>query len=423
MSSGPDKTAIVIGGSIAGLIAALLLQRDGWIVDVFERVESELAGRGAGIVTHPALFAVLRAAGVAIPADLGVAVESRRVFGLDGVCVGERAHPQILTSWDRLFQELRRRIPDARYHKGKTLDRIDQAENAVVARFADGSSATGDLLVGADGLRSAVRAQYFPAAQPAYVGYIAWRGLVDEAALPAAVIDDLFGHFAFALPDGEQMLGYPVAGPDNENRPGHRRYNWVWYRPADRLALADLLRDEAGTVHDVSIPPPLIRVEVVSALRDAAERVLAPQFATLVRLTPQPFFQPIYDLETPRMAIGRVALIGDAAFVARPHVGAGVTKAALDAFALATALADGGGDIEAALLLFERERFHEGGRIIARARHLGAYMQAQIETPEERANAARFRTAEAIMRDTASLEFLSAAEATRSTEAALSPLN
>jgi 2-polyprenyl-6-methoxyphenol hydroxylase-like FAD-dependent oxidoreductase len=423
MSSRPDRTAIVIGGSIAGLISALLLRRDGWTVDVFERVESELAGRGAGIVTHPDLFAVLRAAGIAIPADIGVAVESRRVFGIDGTCIAERPHPQILTSWDRLYQELRQRIPDARYHKGRNLERVEQDNKKVTAHFADSHTASANLLVGADGLRSAARGQYFPQAQPAYVGYIAWRGLVDEAVIPAGVIDDLFGHFAFALPDGEQMLGYPVAGPDNANRPGERRYNWVWYRPADRHDLADLLRDETGTVHDVSIPPPLIRADVVKAMREAAERVLAPQFATLVRLTTQPFFQPIYDLETPRMAIGRVALIGDAAFVARPHVGAGVTKAGLDASALAAALSHHDGDVEAALRAFERERLHEGNRVIARARHLGAYMQAQVTTAEERANAARFRTPEAVMRDTASLDFLTTPETVSNARPALASLN
>lgn len=406
MSLRPDKTAIVIGGSISGLIVALLLRCHGWSVDVFERVESELAGRGAGIVTHPDLFAVLRSAGIDIPPDLGVAVESRCVFARDGSVQAERPHPQILTSWDRLYQELRSRIPNDRYHKGRNLVQIAQEGAVAVAGFADGRRAEADLLVGADGLRSAVRTQYFPAAQPAYAGYIAWRGLVDEARITAGFRVDLFRRFAFSLPDGEQMLGYPVAGPGNDTRIGHRRYNWVWYRPADTAALTELLRDATGTVHDISIPPPLIRAEIVAAMREAAGRVLSPQFAELVGLTAQPFFQPIYDLETPRMAIGRVALIGDAAFVARPHVGAGVTKAARDAFALAEALGHDGGDIVNALLSFEAERLEEGGRIIARARHLGAYMQAQIDTPEERRNAARFRTPEAIMRDTASLDFL-----------------
>ena len=72
-------------------------------------------------------------------------------------------------------------------------------------------------------------------------------------------------------------------------------------------------------------------------MRAAAERLLAPQFREIVRLIDEPILQPIYDLETPRMAFGRVAIIGDAAFVARPHVAAGVSKAADDAAALADA--------------------------------------------------------------------------------------
>lgn len=406
MPGRPSQTAIIIGGSISGLIAALLLRRAGWAVAIFERVESELAGRGAGIVTHPDLFAVLQAAGVAIPADIGVTVDSRRVFAPNGSCLAETPHPQILTSWDRLYQALREGIPEGCYHRGRSLVGITQDVASVTAHFADGTRAEGAVLVGADGLRSVARTQFFPDSQPLYAGYVAWRGLVEEGRIPAAVCEALFRHFAFALPDGEQMLGYPVAGPGNDTRPGHRRYNWVWYRPADRAALSELLRDDSGHVHDVSIPPPLIRDTVVAVMREAAARVLAPQFAALVALTAQPFFQPIYDLETPRMAIGRVALIGDAAFVARPHVGAGVTKAAQDAMALATGLARHDGDVAAGLLAFERDRQGEGARIIARARHLGAYMQAQIDTAEERRNAARFRTPEAVMRDTASLDFL-----------------
>jgi len=150
----------------------------------------------------------------------------------------------------------------------------------------------------------------------------------------------------------------------------------------------------------VSIPPPLIRRDVVARMQSAAEELLAPQFAELVHLTPQPFFQPIYDVESPRMAFGRVALAGDAAFVARPHVGMGVTKAADDALALRAALRSTH-DIAQALRIYEAQRLRAGHAIIARARHLGAYMQAQISTPEERAMAERYRTTEAVLRETA----------------------
>jgi 2-polyprenyl-6-methoxyphenol hydroxylase-like FAD-dependent oxidoreductase len=218
---------------------------------------------------------------------------------------------------------------------------------------------------------------------------------------------------AFGLPPGEQFLGYPVAGPDDDLRPGHRRYNWVWYRPAEEATkLAELLTDAAGTVHEGSIPPPLIRPAVIAAMRADARRLLAPQFQEVIALARQPFLQTIYDFETPRMAFGRVAVVGDAAFVARPHVAAGVAKAAEDTMALADALA-AHDDIAAALQAFESRRIAVGRRIVARGRALGAYIQPERRTPEERANAKRHSGPERVMREIAVLDFLYADEQSR----------
>ncbi len=124
----------------------------------------------------------------------------------------------------------------------------------------------------------------------------------------------------------------------------------------------------------------------------------------VIQATRQPFLQPIYDLKSPRLAAGRVALAGDAAFVVRPHVGAGVTKAAEDAQALALAL-DQEDRVETALRRYEAARLPAGQRVVQRARHLGAYMQAQRRTEEERRAAARHRTPEAVMAETAVLNF------------------
>ena len=398
--------ALVIGGSLAGLFAGLLLRRGGFDVDIYERVHGALAGRGAGIVTHAMLEETLDAAGIAWHEDLGVDVATRRVYDLAGQLVLEWPYPQVLTAWDRLYDMLRRAFPSERYHDGKELVAIEAGAQRVIARFADGSSAEGDLLIGADGLRSTVRGELLPDIVPLYAGYAAWRALVPEAAIPPALHAELFMHMAFCLPRGEQILGYPVAGPGNDLRPGHRRYNLVWYRPAEPArALRRLLTDEAGVTHALSIPPPLISREVIAEMRAAAETVLAPQFRDLIRLAGQPILQAIYDIESPRMAFGRIALIGDAAFVARPHVGAGVTKAAQDALVLARALS-GAASIEEGLAAMEASRLAFGRRIIARARELGACLQQTHATAVEARNAARFRTPDATVRETATLEFL-----------------
>jgi len=105
------------------------------------------------------------------------------------------------------------------------------------------------------------------------------------------------------------------------------------------------------------------------------------------------------------MCFGRAAILGDAAFVARPHVGAGVTKAAADAMALVAALKSGV-DIEMALQEFEHARISVGHRIIQRARHLGAYLQSQLRTEEERMFAERYRSPDAVLRETAVMDFL-----------------
>ena len=399
--------ALVIGGSMSGLFAALMLRKAGWEVDVFERVEGELSGRGAGIVAQPEFIAALESLAL-IPRDLGVRVERRRVFDAAGRMILEGECPQVMTAWERVYRFLRDAFPPQHYHRGKTLRSFEDTGASVTAHFTDGSRAEVDLLIGADGLRSTVRQQCLPDSTPRYAGYVAWRALIAESDISSATHRDIFPYMAFCLPPGEQMLGYPVAGPDNDLRPGHLRYNMVWYRPADEATeLVDLLTDEDGTMHAISIPPPLIRRKCLEDMRSAARRLLAPQFVEIVNLATQPILQPIYDLESPRMAFGRVALIGDAAFVARPHVGAGVTKAAEDARELVTALQQSD-DVERALLRFEESRLCVGGRIIQRARHLGAYLQAGQLTDEERSSSARHSIPEAVMIETATLDFLQA---------------
>jgi 2-polyprenyl-6-methoxyphenol hydroxylase-like FAD-dependent oxidoreductase len=398
------RRAVIIGGSMSGLLSGLLLRRAGWAVDIYERVESELSGRGAGIVAQAELIERLRALGLPT-AELGVHITTRKILDARGHFTHSCRCPQVLTAWERVYRLLRDAFPPAHYHRGRGLARFTQDATKVIAHFSDGESIAADLLVGADGIRSTVRQQCAPDVAPLYAGYSAWRALIAESAFPPDVHRDLFEFMTFTLPPGEQFLGYPVAGPDNDLRAGHRRYNVVWYRPAEeKTKLQWLLTDARDVTHAISIPPPLIRREVIAEMRADAERLLGPQFRQIARMMEEPILQPIYDLESRHVAFGRVAIIGDAAFVARPHVAAGVSKAADDAAALVEALT-AERDVVQALRRFEAARLPENSRIIERARHLGAYLQA-TRTEAEQARAGRHSTDQAVITETAVLDFL-----------------
>jgi 2-polyprenyl-6-methoxyphenol hydroxylase-like FAD-dependent oxidoreductase len=184
----------------------------------------------------------------------------------------------------------------------------------------------------------------------------------------------IFHHMTFCFPRDGMVLGLPMPG-SNANTP--RRYQFAWFRPADHAALLAMCTDADGRQHGVSIAPPLIRRELIAELQASAAAEIAPEFAALLAATAQPILQPIFDLETPSLAFGRVALIGDAAFVARPHVATGITKAALDAASLADVLAADVADVDTALLGYERDRKSAGSQLVARGRYLGAFLEPQ----------------------------------------------
>ncbi|MBT8419010.1 MAG: FAD-dependent monooxygenase [Silicimonas sp.] len=364
-------TAMIAGGSIGGLFAAAALLKAGWSVRVFERVEVELAGRGAGIVTHERLLDAFAAVGASTE-DLGVPVEDRVAFDIAGDVVKRVPYPQLVTSWDRIHQILRALMPDGTYRLGAEITGYRDTDDGVEAIFDDGTRDTADLLVGADGFRSAVRGQMLPEIQPEYAGYVVWRAVTGEDDLPEDVHARLFGDFAFFAPNGTQIVGYPIAGPDNDLRPGHRRYNFVWYTAVTKDEIRDMLTDSDGRHHRVSIPPPLVRRDVLARMEEDAARRLPAPFVEIIRRSGRPFFTPIYDLCCPVFAKGRVALCGDAACVARPHVGMGVTKAADDALALAAHVAKA--PLVEALKAYSDERVPKSRRAHEQARRLGSYI-------------------------------------------------
>jgi 2-polyprenyl-6-methoxyphenol hydroxylase-like FAD-dependent oxidoreductase len=363
------KKAIVVGGSVGGLFAAHCLSAVGWDVEVYERVSGDLAARGAGLGTHQDLFDIMRSVGVTVDEKTGVEVTTRVCLAKSGGILEEIPFHERKSSWATIWRALRRALPDRRYHQGKALTHLTTTDAGIVATFADGTTVTADLLVGADGNRSTVREVLLPQVQPRYAGYVAWRALIPEAGAR------LYDRYAFSMPEGGSAVSYPVPGREGEIVPGRRSINFLWYHAASEAEVEAMSTDASGHCHGMTIAPPLIRKDVVARLHDEAADELPPQHVELLKAEPQPFFQAIYDLECDRLVFGRAVLLGDAAFVARPHVGAGVTKAALDARCLADALQAHGNDITEALASYEHERVTLGKRMVARARRLGAFIE------------------------------------------------
>jgi 2-polyprenyl-6-methoxyphenol hydroxylase-like FAD-dependent oxidoreductase len=228
-----------------------------------------------------------------------------------------------------------------------------------------------------------VRTEVAPDVQPAYAGYYIWRGSPNEADLTPQTRAGIFPYFVFFLPARQQVIGYPIAGLDNDLRPGRRRYNFIWYRVGDARELETMCVDADGQQHKFSVPPPLMREDLIARMRADAEAIMPPAFLDCLRNIARPFFTPIYDFSSPSLVFGRVALVGDAASTARPHMGFGVAKAGGDAQALADALAEHD-DIDAALAHYNAVRQPIGERIMLHGRKLGTHLGVDLEREEDR---------------------------------------
>ncbi len=366
---------------MSGLFSAAFLRQIDWDVDVYERSRVELVGRGAGITGHPELFQALEASGAGTE-NLGVEVPKRIAIDRAGRVTDERRLRQIMTSWDRMQRLLRATIDDAHYHLGRNFERVEQDERGVHVQFSGGRTEHADILIAGDGVRSSVRAQLTPDVQPIYAGYYIWRSAPNEADLAPETLRTIYPVYTFYLPPRQQVLGYPIAGFNDDLTPGKRRYNIIWYRVADADELRDMCVDENGVQHEFSVPPPLIRKDLIAQMLADAHDIMPPALLDCVTKAKQPFITPIYDFTAPSIVIGRVAMVGDAAANARPHMGFGMAKAACDAQSLARHLRDNE-DVDLALKAYNAERQPVGDIIVNHARKLGTHLGVNLTTEED----------------------------------------
>jgi 2,6-dihydroxypyridine 3-monooxygenase len=373
----------VVGGSLGGLTSALLLRDLDCEVDVYERSAARLSGFGAGIVVHEATIRYFKERaktsleGICVPAGF------LRFVDAGGRVAREEPCPYEFTAWSTLYRNLLDLFGPDRYHRGCDLIGFDQNDAGVELRFADGRLERCELLVCADGILSTARSLLCPEAQPKYAGYVGWRGTVEEGELSLQSAALLRNSITYGVIERSHILSYPIPSVDGSTDPGERLINFVWYRNLDENdGLTELMTDRHGRSRQISIHPGEVQERHVAELRETASTQLPTAFAEMVLLA-EPFVQVIVDLTTPSMAFGRVCLLGDAAFAARPHAAAGTAKAAENAWKLAEAVGRNE-SVEQALQDWEPAQLELGRRLVERSRQIGTrYQVLSNSAPED----------------------------------------
>jgi salicylate hydroxylase len=344
-------TIAIVGGGIGGLAAALALIRRGIDCDVYEQA-TELRELGAGVQISANGTRVLHALGLAaalaevqvLPAGKAIRLwnsgESWKLFDLGMESVERYGFPYITIHRGDLHgviaRALRREKPDA-IHLGHKLVAVAPSTDHVELHFATGAPVRANLVVGADGVHSLVRATLFGAPKPQFCGIIAWRGVVEMERLPPAISREIGTNW---VGPGGHVVHYPLRAGRLLNFVGIReRADWTgedWYA---RGTTAELLGDFAGWHADV---------------RTIIENIEAPYKWALALRPPMPSWSK-----------ARCTLLGDACHPMVPFLAQGAVMALEDAFVLARAIEKHCDNHTAAFASYEAARRERANKVVA----------------------------------------------------------
>lgn len=375
MNDWTGHRALVIGGSIGGLTTALLLRRLGFDTEVFERTPTNLDGRGGGIVLQPDTLRWFVECSRQHPETVSTSTHYVQYLGPDNSVVHREEAPWSYTSWGTFYRALLTDFGTTDYHLGEYAAGFDQDADGVEVRFTSGRRERADLVVFADGITSPSRRRISPESLLEYSGYVGWRGTVPERDVTAETFELLRDSISYSFGPHTHINVYPIPSPDGGLAEGTRLLNYVWYRNvSEGHALDELMTDKRGFIAGVSLHPGQVQDRFVDEMRSAAEQMLAPAAAEVVLRTEQPYLQAVYDVGAHQMAMGRVALVGDAASAARPHAAAGTAKAAANAWALHDALSESS-DVAEALAKWEPGQLELAQRLLRRVKEMGTRSQ------------------------------------------------
>lgn len=351
----------IVGGGLGGMAAALALRQRGIEAEVYEKTGA-LSEIGAGLNLSPNALKAFRALGIEREAiDIGFEAEDQviRNFRSGRVLARQKRSGGIVERFGAIFLSihradlldiLARRLPDSAIHLSAACTGAENVEDGSVARFADGRSVEADLVIGADGIHSAVRDSAFGYRAPHFTGCICWRGLVPAEALAKTVHGREMT--AWWGPHGH-IVHYPVRRGELINFVAHSD--------------SDAWTEESWT-HECG------REELMETYARWNKDLLQ-----LIQSSERYYKWALYDRDPLESWVtGRIALLGDSAHPMLPYLGQGACMAIEDGCILAEAVARSPGDLDTALADYDRLRRPRaskaqlGSRYRAKQNHLAS---------------------------------------------------
>ncbi|MBS7703445.1 FAD-dependent monooxygenase [Chelatococcus asaccharovorans] len=353
--------AIIIGGGIGGIISALTLTHQGIDVELYERADGnpeigsavQFTANVTNIFQRIGSLDVVKACGSPVEVrhmrewNTGTIISTNRLG--DTIAERELGSPYLVFQRSELLDRLGELLPAGVARYGMRCVNVEQDQDGVRAVFENGHVAQGDVLIGADGIRSTVRRLVFGEVEPVFSGKVAYRGLIPQDELPDF---DSYKWTANAWPAPGQFL--------LQNFAGRACINLSLYRSGQRL-------EDLDTGHRTAV---VSTEEVVAFVKD-----WEPSAVAWLSKSREFLRWPLFDIEPLKTwTEGRVALLGDAAHATLPFIGQGAGQGAEDASALADALALTPSDPVGALKLYEEFRLPRASRVQLESRARSNYM-------------------------------------------------